>query len=107
MSRMSSGDDQRSGIAEAPGEDQNGSFDPGPGTDYLSRGPREHELDVDQGAQPFDPGPEVQVDSRRARRAERKREKSERKERERRERAEAEREEQEAAERRAQAEAVA
>ena len=78
---MSSGDDQRSGIAEAAEvEGGNGSFDPGPDTDYLSR-PRDHELDLEKGSQPFDPGPEVKVDSRRARRAERKREKAERKER--------------------------
>ncbi len=44
------------------------SFDPGVETGYLRRAPRDHELEPELGAHPFDPGP-GRYDDRRARKA--------------------------------------
>ncbi len=49
------------------GGDGEGSFDPGIETGYLRRAPRDHQLDPEFGAAPFDPGP-GHYDARRARR---------------------------------------
>jgi murein DD-endopeptidase MepM/ murein hydrolase activator NlpD len=106
--------EERGSVAEAPPEHEQqngdgfdpveaeqhehpGSFDPGLETGYLRRGQRDHELPVEIGAAPFDPGPD-RYDTRRARRAARRREKAEQKRRERAERQERERLEREAAE---------
>lgn len=75
------GDDAR--LAEA--EEHPQSFEPGVGTGYLRRGVRDHDLPVEIGAAPFDPG-EERYDSRRARRAARRAEKADRKRRKRAER---------------------
>jgi murein DD-endopeptidase MepM/ murein hydrolase activator NlpD len=74
-----------------------GSFDPGIETGYLRRATRDHELDPELGAAPFDPGSGAGYDDRRARkeakrrareeRARREREQKENEERERRRRA--------------------
>jgi murein DD-endopeptidase MepM/ murein hydrolase activator NlpD len=74
-----------------------GSFDPGIETGYLRRAARDHELDPELGAAPFDPGAGAGYDDRRARkeakrhareeRARREREQKENEERERRRRA--------------------
>lgn len=75
------------------------AFDPGLETGYLRRAPRDHELPLEIGARPFDPGPE-HYDDRRARRAAKRRERAERKSREQLAKAErAVREREEAAER--------
>ena len=54
-----------------------GSFDPGIETGYLRRAPRDHELEPELGAAPFDPGP-GHYDERRARRQEKRRQRRER-----------------------------
>ena len=66
------------------------SFDPGIETGYLRRGARDHSLDPELGAAPFNPGPK-RFDSRRSRRLARRREKAERKRRVKRQRQERER----------------
>jgi murein DD-endopeptidase MepM/ murein hydrolase activator NlpD len=88
--------EQRSAAEGA--ENGDGSFDPGLETGYLRRAPRDHELEVDLGAAPFEPGPGTGFDNRRARRAQKRREKDERKRRERDERADRKRIERERAE---------
>jgi murein DD-endopeptidase MepM/ murein hydrolase activator NlpD len=60
------------------GDSGGGSFDPGLETGYLRRAPRDHELDPQLGAAPFDPGPE-RYDDRRARKQAKRRERIERK----------------------------
>ena len=59
------------------GDDEDASFDPGIETGYLRRAPRDHELEPELGAAPFDPGP-GHYDERRARRQEKRRQRSER-----------------------------
>ena len=85
-----------SAVAEERSE-EDGSFDPGLETGYLRRAPRDHELDVEQGAAPFEPGPGAGYDGKRAKRAEKRREKAEKKLREQRDRAEQQRQEDERA----------
>src|SRR5688572_26307388 len=89
-------DDHRDPV-EAEREEHPDSFDPGLETGYLRRGRRDHELDPDVGAAPFDPGEEL-YDSRRAKREARRREKAEQKRRAQAEKLEAERREREKAE---------
>ena len=60
------------------GDSGGGSFGPGLETGYLRRAPRDHELDPQLGAAPFDPGPE-RYDDRRARKQAKRRELIERK----------------------------
>ena len=82
---MSSAGDDRSTTAdpaEAERAEHPDSFDPGPETGYLRRGRRDHDLNIDSGAAPFDPGPD-HYDDRRARHETKKTEKAERKRRER------------------------
>jgi murein DD-endopeptidase MepM/ murein hydrolase activator NlpD len=67
------------------------SFDPGPETGYVRRGRRDHELPLEIGAAPFDPGPE-RYDTGRAKRSERRRRKAERKRRNREQHAQEKRE---------------
>lgn len=88
-----SGDDRvtTSDPADAERAEHPDSFDPGPETGYLRRGHRDHDLDIDSGSAPFDPGPD-HYDDRRAERAARKAEKAERKRREREEKERAARE---------------
>ena len=65
---MSSAGDDRSTTAdpaEAERAEHPDSFDPGPETGYLRRGHRDHDLNIDSGAAPFDPGPD-HYDDRRA-----------------------------------------
>jgi murein DD-endopeptidase MepM/ murein hydrolase activator NlpD len=50
-----------------------GSFDPGLETGYLRRSPRDRELPLDDGAAPFDPGPGIGYDEKRAKRAAKRR----------------------------------
>jgi murein DD-endopeptidase MepM/ murein hydrolase activator NlpD len=57
------------------------SFDPGLETAYLRRAPREHELDPELGAAPFDPGP-GHYDERRAGKDAKRRQRQERRRRE-------------------------
>lgn len=96
---------------DAEREEHPRSFDPGLSTGYLRRGLRDHDLPVEIGAAPFDPGSETGHDERRARRdaKRRRRDEEQRRERlakleveiERRERAEREAHEREERERRA------
>ncbi len=74
------GDDRSTTVdpAEVERAEHPDSFDPGTETGYLRRGHRDHDLDIDSGAAPFDPGPD-HYDDRRARRDAKKAEKSERK----------------------------
>jgi murein DD-endopeptidase MepM/ murein hydrolase activator NlpD len=65
------------------------SFDPGLTTGYLRRS-RDHDLPVEIGAAPFDPGPGTGYDERRARREEKRRRRDEQKREERRAKLEAE-----------------
>src|SRR6266545_2683456 len=55
------------------GGDDGGSFDPGLETGYLRRAPRDHELEPELGAAPFDPGP-GHYDERRANKEAKRRE---------------------------------
>ncbi len=64
------------------GAGQGGSFDPGLETGYLRRAPRDHELEPELGAAPFDPGP-GRYDDRRARKQAKRRQRDERQVRER------------------------
>lgn len=60
--------------------DSNGdpaAFDPGIETGYLRRAPRLEPPPVELGARPFDPGPEIGFDQRRAKRLQRRREREE------------------------------
>lgn len=68
--------------ADAERSEHPDSFDPGPETGYLRRGNRDHELELDAGGAPFDPGP-GHYDDGRAKRTARRREKAERKQRQR------------------------
>jgi murein DD-endopeptidase MepM/ murein hydrolase activator NlpD len=61
-----------------PGERVERSFDPGLETGYLPRAPREGPPPVELGSRPFDPGPGIGVDPRRAKRQRRRRERQER-----------------------------
>jgi len=82
---MSPAGDDRSTTAdpaEAERAEHPDSFDPGPETGYLRRGHRDHDLNIDSGAAPFDPGPD-HYDDRRARRKTKETEKAERKRRDR------------------------
>jgi murein DD-endopeptidase MepM/ murein hydrolase activator NlpD len=63
------------------GGDPSGSFDPGLETGYLRRAPRDHELEPELGAAPFDPGPE-RYDERRASKEAKRRQRQERRQRE-------------------------
>jgi len=63
---------------EAEAEEHPSSFDPGVETGYLRRGGRDHDLEPEIGAAPFDPGPD-HYDDRRAQRAARRADKTERK----------------------------
>jgi murein DD-endopeptidase MepM/ murein hydrolase activator NlpD len=63
------------------GGDRGDSFDPGLETGYLRRAPRDHELDPELGAAPFDPGPEL-YDERRANKEAKRRQREERRRRE-------------------------
>jgi murein DD-endopeptidase MepM/ murein hydrolase activator NlpD len=64
------------------GDGGRGSFDPGLETGYLRGAPRDHELEPELGAAPFDPGPQ-RYDDRRARRAAKRRQRTDRKQRDR------------------------
>jgi murein DD-endopeptidase MepM/ murein hydrolase activator NlpD len=77
--------------SEAEHAEHPDSFDPGPETGYLRRGRRDHELPLEIGAAPFDPGPE-RYDTGRAKRSVRRRRKAERKRREREQHAQEKRE---------------
>lgn len=73
--------DKRGAIADpadAERAEHPDSFDPGPETGYLRRGHRDHDLELDGGGAPFDPGPD-HYDDRRAKRVARRRAKAERK----------------------------
>jgi murein DD-endopeptidase MepM/ murein hydrolase activator NlpD len=59
------------------GGEGGGSFDPGLETGYLRRAPRDHELDPELGAAPFDPGP-GHYDERRASKEAKRRQRQER-----------------------------
>ena len=59
------------------GGEGGGSFDPGLETGYLRRAPRDHELDPELGATPFDPGP-GHYDERRASKEAKRRQRQER-----------------------------
>jgi murein DD-endopeptidase MepM/ murein hydrolase activator NlpD len=99
---MSSSPKERSGVADPEREEHDAhpdSFDPGVETGYLRRARRDHDLDIDVGAAPFDPG-EEHYDERRAKREQKRREKEERLRREEAEQRERERAELEAEERR-------
>jgi murein DD-endopeptidase MepM/ murein hydrolase activator NlpD len=56
---------------DAERDEKPGSFDPGLTTGYLRRS-RDHDLPVEIGAAPFEPGPGTGYDERRARRAEKR-----------------------------------
>lgn len=77
------------------------SFDPGLATGYLRRGSRDHDLPVEMGAAPFDPGPGTGYDDRRARRDAKRRRREEEQRQERLAKLEAELERREVAEREA------
>jgi murein DD-endopeptidase MepM/ murein hydrolase activator NlpD len=62
---------------EAEREEHPPSFDPGLTTGYLRRGSRDHDLPVELGAAPFDPGPGTGYDERRARREAKRRRREE------------------------------
>ena len=79
------------------------SFDPGLTTGYLRRGSRDHDLPVEIGAAPFDPGPGTGYDERRAKREEKRRLREEEQRRKRQAQVEHERELREHAERDARA----
>jgi murein DD-endopeptidase MepM/ murein hydrolase activator NlpD len=87
---------------EGAGRDEHPrSFDPGLTTGDLKRGSRDHDLPVEIGAAPFDPGPGTGYDERRARRAAKRRRREEEKRLQRQAQLELAREEQERAEREA------
>ena len=82
-------------------EDHPRSLDPGLTTGYLRRGSRDHDLPVEIGAAPFDPGPGTGYDERRARRDAKRRKRNEEQRRDRLAELEAEIERRERAEREA------
>lgn len=95
---MARGGDDGTAVSEQRSGTEDGtedSFDPGLETGYLRSAPRDHELDTDVGAAPFDPGSGAGYDGKRAKRAEKRREKAEKKLQEQRERAEQERQDRE------------
>ncbi len=62
---------------DAEREERPRSFDPGLTSGYLRRGSRDHDLPVEIGAAPFDPGPGTGYDERRARRDAKRRQREE------------------------------
>jgi murein DD-endopeptidase MepM/ murein hydrolase activator NlpD len=75
---MSPEGNPRRGLAEESRPD--GGFDPGREAAYDER-PRDHDLEVNEGAAPFEPGPGTGYDTARARRFARRQEKTERRQR--------------------------
>ena len=74
----SAGDDGVVDVQSQPGEKTGLPFDPGIETGYLRRATRDHDLDPELGARPFDPGAGAGYDDRRGRKEEKRRAREER-----------------------------